>query len=331
MRTFHEHEQLLAVILGIGLWGCLGGICSAAVIFFLQGIWAPVLNYNLALSPVFQFQIIVSFATLSLIVGAIAADLFRTSRNCWRDSVITGLLSGICTGLVFTVIIVSNDMVSHPSIVQYANDPFQMRTFLDRLFQQWLIPLAGFILVSGILHALGAWYHGSHRGFGLEIVAIPQTPAIFRRLFKFRFLFLTLLTIILIPPGLAYLGMVSGIYEKQNTCCPLFDSVEVSRTNADSLQIILKTNLKISPPATGAVRTVKITIDEKDVSTQAIIMNSRLNDSIDPPEGLLYRDYASVVLRGDDIMGNDTFPVHLNVIATYPDLGYDAVICDMKT
>lgn len=330
MGIFREYNRFLAIVPVIILWGCFGGFCLAIVNFFLLGIWDPVLEYNDAFSLVYRFQTMGSFAILFWILGTVAADLFRTGRDRWLDSVVTGLLSGICTALLCTVIIVSNDMVSHPSIVHYANDPFQIRIFLDRLFQHWLVPLAGFILVSGILQALGAWYHGSRNRFGSDKGETPQVPTISGRLYPYRFLCLTLIAVMIVPPGLAYLGMEMGVLEKQNTCCPVFDSVGASRISPDSLRIIFKINPEVSRPTTGTIRFLNITVDEKDVSTQSILTNSRLNNTIDPPEGLLYWDGSSVILQGDDILGNDTVPVHLNVIATYPDLEYKTVICDMK-
>jgi hypothetical protein len=330
MGVFREYNRFLAIVPVIILWGCFGGICLAIVNFFLLGIWDPVLEYNDAFSLVYRFQMMGSFTLLFWILGTVAADLFRTGRDSWLDSVITGLLSGICTALVFTVIIVSNDMVSHPSIVHYANDPFQIRIFLDRLFQHWLVPLAGFILASGILQALGAWYHGSRQRSASDKADTRRTLAVSGRLYSYRFLVLTLLTVLIIPPGLAYLGMGAGIIEKQNTCCPLFDSVEASRTGPDSIRIIFKRSPDLPEIKTGTARSINITIDEKDVSAQSIIAKAGFVNTIDPPEGLRYYDGAFVILSGDDIKGNDGVPVHLIVMVKYPDLGYDAVICDMR-
>jgi hypothetical protein len=320
-------QRLFSSVPAIVLWGSFGGICLAAEIFLLQAMWDPVLEYNSALSPVYQFQMMGSCAILFWILGAIAADLFRTGRGGWLDPVITGLLSGICTALIFAVIIVSNDMVSHPSVVQYANDPFGIRVFLDRLFRQWRVPLAGFIIVSGILQALGAWYHGSRQRPGPGVEGIPHRQIVTGRLYSHRFLLLALVAFLLVPPALAYLGMSTGIVEEQYRCCKITDRVEVSRTGPDSICIVMVPDPERT---TDSIPAVKIFIDEIDVSNQSIITGSGLDETLDPPEGLRYKEGASVILKGKHVTGNGTGPARIRVIVWYPETGSGSEICNRK-
>ncbi len=324
MDVLQKHERLLALTPAVVLWGCFGGICLAAVNFFLQAIWTPILDTNYTLFPGYQFQIIGSFAILAWIFGAIAADLFRTGKNTGVDTVLAGLLSGICSALVFTSIIVYHDMVSHPLTFFYTNDLFLIRLFLDRLFHQWLIVLAGFILISAILQALGSWYQGIRSGRA----GIPHMPAFIVRVRHHRFLFFALLAVLIIPPGLIYLGMGAGVIEKQSNCCTLTDSVNVSRTGPDSIQIVMKPDPDTVKKTTGRIPFIKIFLDEKDVSNQSVITEAGREDTIDPQKGLLYQEDASVTLQGKDVSGNRTAPVHLVIIVTYPDRGESAIICD---
>jgi hypothetical protein len=324
MDVFQKHERLLALTPTVVLWGCFGGICLAAVNFFLQAIWTSILDTNYTLFPVYQVQIIGSFAILAWTLGAIAADFFRTGKNTGMDPVLAGLLSGICSALVFTSIIVYYDIISHPLTFFYTNDPFLMRLFLDRLFHQWLILLAGFILISGILQALGSWY----QGIGSGRAGTSHKPAFIVRIRHHRFLFIALLAVLIIPPGLVYLGMGAGVIEKQSNCCTITDSVNISRTGPDSIQIVMKPDPDTVKKASGRIPFIKIFLNEKEVSNQSVITEAGWEDTIDPKKGLLYQEGASVTLQGKDVSGNRTAPAHLVIIVTYPDRGESAIICD---
>jgi hypothetical protein len=314
--------RLLQAIL---MWGSFGGICLAGVYFFLLAAWKPVLDYNFTLSPLCQFQIIVSFAFLLWTLGVIAADIIPTVSDSKPDPVRTGLLYGLCTVLVFTTILVFCDMVSHPSIMHYANDPFQIRMFIDRVFQQWLFPFAGFVLVSGILQALGAWCQRSRQK---PVPVGDGHPDMIRTLYRHRFVLLALLAVLIIPPGLMYIAMGMGVPEGQSACCDVIsDTVEVTRTGSDSIRIIMKPDLRVKH---DPVPSVNIYLDEKDVSNQSVITRAHLDAIITPTEGLQFQRDAIVTLKGKTVEGNETVPVHLQIIATYPDKGIRYMICDMN-
>jgi hypothetical protein len=330
MKDSDWDYQFFTKVPAIILWGCFGGLVSAALYFFLQAIWGPILARNPAISSVNQFQMIGLFLILFWVLGMPLSDLFRSGSSNRFTVVYTGLLSGVCTGFLLTSVIVVFDMVYHAPGVFSVTDPFFGRVFLFRLFHMWRIPLAGLIIVSGILQALSAWYRSSRRGNIPGSTQNPQTPSIAGRLHPYRYLAITFFAILIIPPGLVHLALISGVIENKNPCCPVFDSVKASRTGPDTIRIIFSINPELSRPKTGTIRQLNITVNGNDLSTQQIISQKRLNDTINPPEGLSYRDGSAVVLHGDDIAGNETGTVHLNVIASYPDLDYKAVICDMK-
>jgi|GEM_PF-1424384 len=326
MGACREHEQLLARVSATVLIGCLGGICLAVAHFFLQAIWAPVLDYDYTLSSLYQFQVIGSFAIILWTLGVIAADVIPSGKNNRLDPVLIGLLSGICTALVFTSIIVVHDIVSHPPVFFYAGDPLLIRGFLDRFFHPWRIPLAGFILVSGIIQAIGAWYRKFRQKQEPEGNNILHKPAITKMLYRHRVVLLTLLAALIIPPGLMYIAMDRGVSEGQSACCDVIsDTVDVTRSGSDSIRIVMKPDLKVKH---DPVPSVNIYLDEKDVSNQSVITRSRLDVVITPPEGLLFQRDASVSLQGRGVLGNETVPIHLQIIATYPDKGIRYMICD---
>jgi hypothetical protein len=325
MGVFHEYERFLALTPAIVLWGCFGGICLAAVNFFLIGLWTSALNYNNALIPVYYFQIIVSFVVLLLALGVIASDLFYTGRDIQLNPAIIGLLSGTCTAFVYVIIIGYHDFLSNPQNIHYANDIFLTSLFLNRFLQYLLTYLAGFLLISGILQAIGSRYQGS----GLGRAGIVSKPVITGILQRHRFLLVALFAILVIPSGIVYLGTGAGVMKKDSMCCIFNDRVETSRTGPDSIQIVMKPYPDVIVSASDQVPFVKIFLDKKDVSTQSIISGSELADTIDPPEGLLYREDASVTLHGKDVSGNETSPVHLEIIVTYPsNKGESIIMCD---
>jgi len=297
----------------------------AAGYFLLQRLWNPVLEYNYTLSLLFQFQIIGSFALILLVTGMIAADLFCTERENRLNPAFIGLLSGICTALVFTGILVFFDLVSHPPIIRYVVDPFLMRMFSDRLLQQWFIPLVQHLLISGTVQALGAWYQGSRQDDRDTRDGNPRRSAITGIVNRHRFALFALLAFIIIPAGLLHLGMNTGIISEQSSCCTITDSVNVTRTGPDSILIVMEPYPKMHA---DSVPIVKIFLNEKEVSNQSVIAGSGLDDTIDPPKGLMYQNGASVTLRGKEASGNKTIPAHLRVIVFRPDTGTGAEICD---
>jgi len=78
------------------------------------------------------------------------------------------------------------------------------------------------------------------------------------------------------------------------------------------------------------VPTIKILLDEQDASNQSMIKRSRLDAVINPPEGLPFKRKASVTFQGKDVAGNETVPLHLQIVASYPDRGIQHIICDKQ-
>ena len=154
MKDSDWDYQFFTKVPAIILWGCFGGLCSAVLYFLLQAIWGPILVRNPEISLVNQFQMIGLFLILFWVLGMPVSDLFRSGSSNRFAGVYTGLLSGICTGFVLISVIVVFDMVYHAPGVFSVTNPFFGRVFLFRLFHMWRIPLAGLIIVSGILQAL---------------------------------------------------------------------------------------------------------------------------------------------------------------------------------
>ncbi len=317
MGNLRKNRLLPDVIPAIILWGCIGGICLTAIIFFLQAVWAPVLDYNTSVSLVKKIQTIGSSVILFWTLGMVASDLFCTGRKNEPGPVFTGLLSGITMAFVFSSIYV---IVSRPYLFSLDNGIFEVNTGLKLI--EWFILFTVFGITSGILQATGAWYRHSRKESKTGRTDVREKPTCSRMLYTYRFLILILLALLIIPPILVNIGIETGDIKRDNAFYRSFEYSEVFRTNDGSIQISMKHDI-VCPQRGPGLRFVNITVDGRDVSTQSIIVDSGLNLSIYPPEGLVYRDNSSAVISGDYLYCN---PVHLRINVTYTDLGFRDVI-----
>ena len=311
-------NHLQGILPEIILWGCIGGICLTAMIFFLQAVWAPILDYNISVSLIYKFQMIGSSVILFCTLGMAASDLFCTGRKNKRGPVFTGLLSGITTAFVFSSIYV---ILSRPYLFSWDNGVLEVNTGLKLI--EFLILFTAFGITSGTLQATGAWYRHSRQESKPGKADVREKPTFSGMLYTYRFLILILLALLVIPPVMANIGIETGDIKWNNGFNRPFEYAEVSRTTDGSIMIFMKHDI-LSPQRCPGLRFVNITVDGKDVSTQPIIADSGLNLSIDPPEGLEYRDNSSAILRGGYLSGNDTVLIRVNV--TYTDLGFRDVI-----
>jgi hypothetical protein len=243
-----------------------------------------------------------------VLLGVFTGTMFCTGKR--STGILIGMVSGIFTALVFTA------LVAFPEITADKAD-----------FTDWLVPLAEILLASVSLQVFGAWFHEPRRGSGQDDLEVSLQSAMTKQLRSYWFVFPVLLAVMIIPP--VCIGMTTETVADELSYCaePVSDRVEVTRTGPDSLRIVMKPDMRITHDPVPAV---KILIDEKDVSNQSMIILSRFDVVIEPPEGLPFKRKASVSLRGIDISGNETEPVHLQVIVSYPDRGIRHVICDMQ-
>jgi len=313
MQAFSNKREITEII----LCGCFGGICLAAMIFFLQAVWAPILNYNTSVSLVYKFQMIGSSFILFFILGMAASDLFCTGRKNEQGPVFTGLLSGLTAAFVFSSVYV---IVSRPYLLSWDNGILEVNTGLKLI--EWLILFTVFGITSGILQAAGAWYRHSRKESKTETACVREKPTCSGMLYTYRFLILILLALLVIPPVAAYIGIENGSIKWDNGFNRPFEYAEASRTTDGSIHILMRHDI-MSPQRGPGLRFLNITVDGKDVSTQSVIAGSGLNLSIDPPEGLAYRNNSSAILTGDYLYYN---PVHLRINVTYTDLGFRDVI-----
>jgi len=94
------------------------------------------------------------------------------------------------------------------------------------------------------------------------------------------------------------------------------DNVTAERTGADTIRIFIHPDASVHfdrPPV------LALFVNDQEVSNRSLILHEGLQLAISPPEGLAYRDGASVMLQGKWVAGNASNPVHIWTVASYED------------
>jgi len=329
MGFFSDHKQLLAVIPAIIIWGCFGGLCFTAVCFYIENVYASILYsscYFRIILLVYEQWIFGTLIILSLILGMIAADLFHSSKKTNLDPVLTGLLSGIITAVVGYVL-----------VYLYPEEGFRWfwpNTPLDVLFVHvgGSMPVMYFIVLV-LPQVLGAWYQGSRRMSGSDKSDTTPTRVFTVMRSRHWILLVVLLGLLLVIPMVfsvlpvddTRIPCVNGDRCVPGDCgrTPSPDNVSVTRTSPDSIRIGVKTY-----SSCGTSNTFKIFLNGKDISNQGLITKSGLSVTITPKDGLGTQDGSSVILQGKDVVVNETFPTHIRVNGTPPDMNTPLVFSD---
>jgi hypothetical protein len=297
-----ENRRLLPKVI---LWGAFGGLCSGAVHGVLQWIWEHVLQNTGCLSPALYYtQEVLLLALVFALFGYCAGEVFSTGKKF--GELIVGLVSGTCTALVLIAIIAFLETVWN------AGD-----------FSSLPLMFAEIFVASVVIQVLAAYFHKPRSGSAPDKMVIQTISALTGQLYSCRFFICVILAVLLVPPALLYLVDSPTPPDQFSSCYGVNDYAEASRTAPDSLRIVMQPDswAKHNTPPT-----LKIFVDDRDVSNQSLISEAGLDAVIDPPDGLLFTRRASVTLQGTAVSGNGTVPVHLVIIATYPDTGRRVVI-----
>ncbi|OPX62527.1 MULTISPECIES: hypothetical protein [unclassified Methanoregula] len=111
-------------------------------------------------------------------------------------------------------------------------------------------------------------------------------------------------------------------------CIPMpGDAAPAVRTGPDSIHIVMKPD---GSKHHNQVPVLTLFVNDREVTNQSAIAASRLPLVITPPEGLAFRDGAEVTLQGTAVAGNESLPVNIVIVATYPDTGQVWVIGDQR-
>ena len=102
-------------------------------------------------------------------------------------------------------------------------------------------------------------------------------------------------------------------YESRPACCgPILGGVNASRVSDDTIKLTVVGGNEYD--YYNAPILVMIYINEKELSNMSVITEQGLQDTIDPPNGLVFKNGNSAIISGIDVTKNLEKPFKLKVI-----------------
>jgi hypothetical protein len=313
------------------LTGLLGGLLLVLGNIFLKALSEPFASI-LSLGRLWTIQWIGFFLFTLLLVGAVSARLSNRIDQVHYNWIGSGIFSGALAGIVFffgNLYVLSVQAFNRNHYFSYAEDPFLLKLFLHNLGYGGFIALFLLLitlLVSVLFGGLGAyleflWERKKTSGLGRAASKKVRGKSV-----PFAVFVSLILILIILPPGIAYVGTQSGFIYQSPYCCGIIsDNVIVHRVNNSSIEIIQETQHTDIPensantfyPHDWTPRW-KIFMNGKEMTNMSVIQQEGLGDTIYPPEGLQYGIGHRILLSGPELTGNETNPCHIEIIELFP-------------
>ena len=291
------------------VFGCIGGAGLAAGYLFLAWLWQYLLPNARWFSGYYGFHLILFFTAALAMIGLLSGARFGAAGRSWRWT--PGTISGLVTALVFFGIIITLEILSGSS------------AFLLTSAES-----AGIFGASIVIPTVCAGFHLPRYAPGPAQGTADKAQKKSASLRSHGIMAAVLLAVMFLPPLFLYAGINAGLIWGQPAGYLFNDNVVATRTGPDSISIVMHPD----PRATfvTAPYVSNISLGGHEAGSQLEIMASGREDTINPPQGLAYREGASATIRGIDAAGNSTVPVRLIVILTYPDTGAAMIACDTE-
>jgi len=292
------------------IFGCVSGAALAAGYIFLTLLWQFLLPEARWFSDYYGLYLILFFATALVIAGLLAGE--RSGAANRSQLWLAGMISGIVTAFVFFGILTLLEILTGSS------------TFLLGSVQ-----LAGIFGASVVLQAVCVEFReprSTNEPAAPGISGEPQKDSADLR--SHRIMAAVLLAVMILPPLFLYAGINAGLVWGQPAEYLFNDNVVATRTGPDSITLVMHPDLRATFATAPFV--ANITLGGHEAGSQPAIASSGRADTIDPAEGLAYREGATATITGIDAAGNNTVPVRIMVIMTYPDSGAAMVVCDRE-
>lgn len=303
-----EHNARLPVRQTL-IFGCVSGAALAAGYIFLTLLWQYLLPEARWSSGYYGLHLILYFAVALAIAGLLLGEHLGMANRSWLW--IAGMISGIVTALVFFGILTFLEIL--PGTPAFLLDSAQSM---------------GIFAASVVLLAVCAefWEPRATRGPVQEMAKKAQKSS--APISSHGIMAAVLLAVMILPPLFLYAGISAGLVWGQPAGYLFTDDVVATRTGPDSITLVMHPDPKATFATAPYVECIMF--GEFQVESQDSINASGRADTIDPPEGLMYREGATATITGIDAAGNSTVPVRIMVIMTYPDTGASKVVCDRK-
>ncbi|MFA5331469.1 MAG: hypothetical protein WC342_03740 [Methanoregula sp.] len=291
------------------IFGCISGAALAAGYIFLTLLWQYLLPEARWSSDYYGLNLILFFAAALAIAGLLVGE--RSGAADRSQLWLAGMISGIVTALVFFGILTSIEILTGTS------------AFLLDSSQS-----AGIFAASFVLPAVCAEFREPRAAPEPIQGTADKAQKKSASLRSHGIMAAVLLAVMFLPPLFLYAGISAGLVWGQPTGYLFNDNVVATRTGPDSITLVMHPD----PRATFATAPYveRIMLGEFQVESQDSINASGRADTIDPPEGLAYREGATATITGIDAAGNSKVPVRIMVIMTYPDTKAAMVVCDRK-
>jgi len=296
-------------IRNILVFGCASGAALAAGYIILTLLWQYLLPEARWSSEYYGLHLILFFAVALALAGLLLGERFGAASRSWLW--IAGMISGIVTALVF----------------------FGILTFLEILTgtSAFLLDSAqsmGIFGASVVLQAVCAEFREPRATRGPVQETADKAQKNSAHISSHGIMAAVLLAVMILPPLFLYAGISGGLVWGQPAEYLFNDNVVATRTGPDSITLVMHPD----PGATfvTAPYVANISLGGHEVGSQPVIAASGREDTIDPPEGLAYREGATVTIKGIDAAENSTVPVRFMVILAYPDSGELRIACDRE-
>ena len=290
----------LKPLITIIITGIIGGILIASLLilfipFITESMWSNILLYNWSVRWIPFSEGIILGILILFVLSILSSHIIRSEITSVEIAAKYGTCCGIITGLTSTSLLIVSLL--------------QTKGFIYQLFYiETAIPIICGAIIVQVFGAYIPYITNSGTRNGQKK---PDHFLLNDRILPIFSLIVLIATglIIIVSPTIVLLGIQSGDIDRSPCCATLFEIIKFDRIDNNSIQIQMEANpenyLEWAPKPV-----FHISVNSNDLSNMNSIQEYGLPDVIYPPEGLIYSNHSSVILKGPTV-SNITQPIHV--------------------